>query len=98
MGESSVASYRTFSNGIMYSIEPLAKVLPFMVRYLTTNGESAVCNPTPPFALRYRRARREFCKRLKIDLQKPRVAHYAPNDTQEKSFSQYDLTTSLERG
>jgi hypothetical protein len=44
--------------------EPLAKVLPFMVRYLTTNGESAVYNPTPPFALRYRRARRDFYKRL----------------------------------
>jgi len=35
-----------------------------MVRYLTTNGESAAYNPTTPFALRYRRARREFCKRL----------------------------------
>jgi hypothetical protein len=35
-----------------------------MVRYLTTNGESAVYNPTPPFTLRYRRARREFCKGL----------------------------------
>jgi len=47
--------------------EPLAKVLPFMVRYLTTNGESAIYNPTTPFALRYRRARREFCKRLTIE-------------------------------
>jgi hypothetical protein len=28
-----------------------AKVLPFMVRYLTTNGESAVYIPRPPFAL-----------------------------------------------
>ena len=28
----------------------LARVLPFMVRYLTTNGESAVYNPTPLFA------------------------------------------------
>ena len=31
--------------------EPLAKVLPFMVRYLTPNGESAVYSPTPLFAL-----------------------------------------------
>jgi len=38
-----------------------------MVRYLTTNGESAVYNPTPPFVLRYRRTRREFCKRLSIN-------------------------------
>ena len=50
----------------VFSKEPLAKVLPFMVRYLTTNGESAVYNPTPPFVLRYRRAGREFCKRFKI--------------------------------
>jgi len=38
-------------------IEPLANVFLFMVRYLTTNGESAAYNPTPPFVLRYRRAR-----------------------------------------
>jgi|GEM_PF-5919052 hypothetical protein len=49
---------------IMLTLEPLAKVLPFMVRYLTTNGESTVYDPTPPFVLRYRRARRRFCKRL----------------------------------
>jgi hypothetical protein len=48
----------------MLTLEPLAKVLPFMVRYLTTNGESTVYDPTPPFVLRYRRARRRFCKRL----------------------------------
>jgi hypothetical protein len=64
LDRSSIMSGGNRKSGNVLSQKPLAKVLPFMVRYLTTNGESAVCNPTSPFAPRYRRARREFCDRL----------------------------------
>jgi nitrogen fixation/metabolism regulation signal transduction histidine kinase len=46
----------------LLTIEPLAKLLPFVVRYLTTNGNSTRCSCKSPFALRYRRVKRTFAR------------------------------------
>ena len=40
--------------------------LPFMVRYLTTNGKIDGYGASRPFALRYRRANETFCDAVKI--------------------------------
>ena len=53
---------RKFSTEIAKSLEPLAEPFPFVVRYLTTNGNSTGCACKSPFALRYRRVRRTFAK------------------------------------
>ena len=40
--------------------------IPFMVRYLTTNGRSDGYGPYRPFALRYRRVNGTFYERIKF--------------------------------
>jgi hypothetical protein len=42
--------------------EPLAELFPFVVRYLTTKGNSAPYAGKSPFALRYRRVKRTFAR------------------------------------
>jgi hypothetical protein len=49
-------------------LEPLAKLLPFVVRYLTTNGHSTRYSCKSPFALRYRRVKRTFARGSLIGL------------------------------
>ena len=45
-----------------FNYEPLAELFPFVVRYLTTNGNSTGCAYKSPLGLRYRRVRRTFAR------------------------------------